>query len=93
MTRYLLSGRYTLEFSLMKDKFIIGITNDFGGAPGLPGGGAPDHFGMPGAGAPGAPAPPILRLCKGVENSFLLPQSIGDGGRIGNQAVGEDNIW
>ena len=30
----------------MKDKFIIDITNDFGGAP--------DHFGMPG----GARAPP-----------------------------------
>ena len=26
--------------------------SDFGGAPGLPGGGAPDHFGMPGGYAP-----------------------------------------
>ena len=33
-----LDSYYQVYFSLMKDKFIIDITNDLGGAPGLPGG-------------------------------------------------------
>ena len=62
-----LDSYYQVYFSLMKDKFIIDITNDFGGAPGLPGGGAPDHFGMPGGGAP-PPPPNFAPLAVGVDS-------------------------